>query len=401
MATFLYKAKKPNAETVSGQIFAHSHEEAIELINQLGLIPVNIVPKDDNSSSRFRSKGSVSGKDLYIFSRQLTNLLKSGVSLLRSLSIIEQQTQNLFLKKMIKDICSQIKNGRSLSQSLETFPEVFSPLYVTMIKAGEESGNLREMLENISSFQKSQDEIMSKVKTALTYPLFMAGVGIITVYFILTFVVPRMGALFANLKDALPLPTKMLLMTGQFLSRGWLWVLIFLAVLGLLAYQLGRSVKVRVALSRLLLSLPIFGEVLLKVDLARFCRTMVLLLKGGVPLIKAIKTTIPILVNEVIRKDFKQCEEDLTLGGSFGESIKKSSKIPPMMAHLISIGEESGNLNEVLSEIAQTYEQETSEKIKVMTTLLEPVMILLVGLAVGFIVFALLLPIFQLDIFGA
>ncbi len=400
MTTFIYKAKKNNAETVAGQISARDHDEAVELISQLGLTPVLVVAKEGNNTSEGLVFRGVKSKDLYLFSRQLTNLLKSGVSLLRSLNIIEEQTQNNNLKGIISRICSEIKNGKSFSDSLALFPNVFSSLFVTLVKAGEESGNLREILENIASYQKTQDETMSKVKTALTYPVFMGGIGLATIYFILSFVVPKMGVLFASLKNNLPLPTKILLSLGTVFSQYWFLILLVVAVFSFLVYRLGKSKKNKAFYSRMLLQAPLYGEVILKTDLSRFCRTMVLLLKGGVSLIKSIETAIPILNNEVVKDDLRKCQEDLTSGGSFGESLKKSKEIPPMMAHLVSIAEESGNINEVLSEIADTYEQETAEKMKVMTTLLEPIMILTVGLIVGFIVFAILLPIFQVDVFA-
>jgi len=401
MTTYIYKAKKSTAETVTGKISAHSQDEAIDLINQLGFSPVSVVEESEREGAKSIDVGKprkIKIKELHVFSRQLANLLKSGVSLLRALGIIEEQTQNPYFKKVISQVAWDIKNGKSFSDSLAVYPHIFSSLFITMVNAGEESGNLYAMLVNISTYQRRQEEILSKVRTALAYPGLMAVMGVASVYFILTFVLPKMTSLFDSIGDAMPLPTVILLNVSEVLSKGGVWIII--GVLGI-AYSISRwsqSKKGRVVMSRFLLSLPLFGEVILKTELARFCRTLVLLSKSGVSILKSLQISIPILSNELIKGHLMRCKDDLEGGGSFGESIKNSKEIPSMMGHLIAVGEESGNLEGVLEEIADSYEQETDETIKIMTTLLEPIMILVVGLVIGFIVFAMLLPIFQVDI---
>lgn len=399
MITFEYVAKKDTAETVKGKISAQNEEEAINLINQLGFLPVSVVPEQNKSGANAKPvRTKVKSKELYMFSRQLANLLKSGVSIIKALGILEEQTENKFFRGVIKDIEWNVKNGKAFSECLAEHPKIFSPLYLTLIGAGEESGNLQQMLLNVAAYKKKQDEIMSKVRTALAYPILMALVGAATVYFVLTFVLPKMSGLFENIGDQLPLPTVLLLNLSSMLNQ-W-WYVFVIAVAGLIfgIRQWSQSANGRASLSRIFLNLPLFGEIILKTELSRFCRTLVLLHKGGVSFLRALEISIPILSNELIKADLLVCKEDLTSGGSFGDGIQKSKKIPPIMGHLISVGEESGNMDDVLVEIADTYESETNETIKVMTTLLEPLMILSVGLVVGFIVFAMLLPIFQIDI---
>jgi len=400
MATFIYTAKKDTAETVSGKINASSQDEAVDLISQLGLHPVTLQAQEEDVGedlSEVGRKQKVRTKELYVFSRQLANLLKSGITLLRALSIIEEQTHNAYFKKVISHINSNVKNGRSFSESLTVFPHIFSTLYITMVNAGEESGNLQEMLVNIAIYQRKQEEVRSKVKTAMVYPALMATVGIGTIYFVLTFVLPKMAGLYDSIGDSLPLPTVILLNVSQILNKGWLIVLVGICLLTLSVKQWVQSEHGKVAASRFVLHMPLFGEIILRAELSRFCRTLVLLLKSGVSIIKALDITIPLLSNELIKKHFEKCNDELIAGGSFGESIKESKEIPAMFGYLIAVGEESGSLNEVLADISDSYEQETDEKIKIMTTLLEPIMILVIGLLVGFIVFAMLLPIFQVD----
>ena len=399
MTTFVYVAKKNTAETVKGNISANSQEEAVDLISQLGLLPVSVeVHSLEQQKSGLARPRPVKTKDLYLFSRQLANLLRSGVSLVRALAIIEEQTQNAYFRNVLAHITSEIKNGLSFSESLLKFPVIFSSLYVTMVRAGEEGGRLEEMLVSVSDYQQQQQQISSKVRSALAYPLFMAVVGTTTVYFILTFVLPKMMGLFENIDGALPLPTVILLSISHALHRHGLWVLLAGALIFWGWRQWSRSVQGRLLISRLILRLPIAGEVVLKNDLARFCRTLALLLRSEVTILHALETTTPILSNESIKNHLMKCREDLAAGGIFGVSLKRSPDLPPMMGHLIAIGEESGNLYAVLEEIASSYEQEMDQMIKLMTSLLEPIMILVIGLVIGFIVFALLLPVFQIDV---
>ncbi len=400
MTTYVYRAKKNSAETVSGQILAHTQDEAIDLISQLGLLPVSIEAKADSAQTQSVRYQKVKTKDICVFSRQLANLLKSGVSILRSLAILEEQTMQPYFKKVISNIAWGIKNGRSFSDCLSEYPLIFSPLYITMINAGEESGNIQEMLISISIYQQRQEEVLSKVRIALAYPILMAVVGVGTIYFILSFVLPKMASLFDNMGSQLPLPTKILLTISSILVKGWAVALIAILLIGLSIKRWAQSAQGRLILSKVFLRLPLFGEIILKSELSRFCRTVVLLMKSGVPIVRSLQIAIPILSNEVIKAQLTKSKNDLTGGGSLGENLRQSSEIPPMMAHMIAIGEESGNLNEVFNEVATTYEQETDEKIKVMTTLFEPMMILVIGLIVGFIVFAMLLPIFQMDVFA-
>lgn len=399
MAVYAYKAKKNNAETVSGKINAHTEDEALDLIHQLGFLPVSVQLDSQEQIEQTSASGKrIKTSEIYVFSRQLSNLLKSGVSILRGLNIIEEQTENIALKAMVGEIIHNVKGGKSLSQALGQYPNSFSSLYITMVKAGEESGNLQQMLLSIAQYQKKEEELIRKVKTALAYPLLMGVLGIGTIYFILTYVLPKMSGLFESLGDSLPLPTVILLNISDFFNTYWFLFLIIIAG-GLFFLQRWRHTqKGDRALSRYMLHIPLFGNIVLKSEIARFSRSLVLLMNSGVSVVRSLEISIPILSNAVIKNHLTKCKEDLLAGGSFGESIKESDEIPSMMGHLISIGEESGNLTEILEEIADSYESETNEQIKIITTLLEPILILVVGLIIGFIVFAILLPIFSIDI---
>jgi type II secretory pathway component PulF len=267
-----------------------------------------------------------------------------------------------------------------------------------MVRAGEESGHLKDMLLRLADHQRSQEEISSKVRSAMTYPAFMLVIGISTVIFILTFVMPRLSGLFADLGQNLPWPTAVVLKLSAMIRAAGVWGLAAFAFLIMAISQWSKTQAGRVAISRVALSVPFLRTFSLKLDLARFCRTLALLLKSGLPIIRAIEIAVPTLNNNFIKRDILDCVQGLTAGQSLGACLKQSALIPEMMGQLITVGEESGSLTESLSDIADNYEQEIAESTKFMTTLLEPVMILSVGLVIGFIVFAMLLPIFQMDL---
>ena|SRR3989339_115293 len=401
MKTYIYIAKKRNAETVNGKINANSQDDAVNIINQLGLLPVSVTEEEvGKPGKKIVLARKVGTKELYVFSKQLVNLLRAGVSLLKALTIIEDQTANQYFRKVIYYIVQGVRNGKSFSECISEYKNIFPYLYVTMVRAGEESGNLQEMLSNVSKHLKRQEEISSKIRMAMAYPVFMAFVGVATICFILTFVLPKMSSLLESMGDALPLVTVILINVSAFLSKWWAWVIIGSLITAMVFHQWGKTKIGRFASSKAMLRLPFFGELVLKSELTRFSTTLLLLMRSGIPLVRALGIAAPIIKNDLLVLQLKKCEQDIITGGSFGESLKAASEIPAMMGHLISIGEESGSLNDVLAEIAETYEQEIDEKIKMTTTLLEPVMILLVGVIVGFIVFAMLLPIFQVDVFA-
>ena len=267
-----------------------------------------------------------------------------------------------------------------------------------MVCVGEEGGNLKEILVRLAEYQKGQQEIISKVRTALAYPLLMLVVGIATVVFILTFVMPKITGLFANMSEKLPAVTQFLIDVSIFIRTGWLWILLFMVIVGALVRQWGISPKGKLWLSQFQLTLPLYGQFILKAELARFARALELLMRSGISVLKGIRVAVPILNNEILKKELLKTLSDVEGGGSLGQSFGKSKLIPMMMTNIVSVGEESGSLETTLHDLADTYEEETNETIKTLTTLLEPAMILFIGAIVGTIVMGMLLPIFQIDI---
>ena len=400
MPIYKYRAKKGPEETIEGTLEAQSEKEAIEKVSQLGYTPLRLSlgvgTKEPTGGPLFWRQGKIKSREITIFSRQLASLLKSGVPILSSLTIILEQSENPALKKLLTEIHQTVKSGTTFSESLTNFPHVFGPLYIAMIRTGEDSGVLPEVLLRIADYRLKQEEALSRFRMALAYPLLMALVGAGTILFMLTFVMPRLMKLFINMGQDLPLPTRILIALSQALCHWWLWAGIALFVLVAKKQLKGESAKLYS--SKMKLRLPFFGMFILKHEMCRFCRTLELLIKSGIPILRAIRVAIPVVGNEILKKQLAASSSELEQGGSFGKSLKNSGFFPPFMSNLIIVGEESGKLTDALGEVALSYERDTDEATRVMTSLLEPSMILVMGGIVGFIVVAMLLPIFQINL---
>jgi len=418
MPIYKYRAKKGTGETVEDRIEAASKEEAIEKLSQLGYLPVYIKEESRpiDTSTRLsingersrtieskiysfsKPRGKIKSRQITIFSRQLASLLRSGMPILNAINIISEQSENPHLKFALQNIRNAVKEGATFSFALSSYPQVFSSLYIALIRSGEESGTLPEALLRIADYRVKQEEIVSRIRMSMAYPILMAIVGLGTIVFMLTFVMPRLMGIFVNLGEKLPLPTRILISLSQFLRQWWFWIILILAIIILLIKRQTKTKAGKLSFSLFKLHLPIFGRLILKAELSRFSRTLELLIRNGIPILKAIDIAIPVLENEIIKRQLRQSYKELEQGGSFGRSLKNSKIFPLFMSNLISVGEESGKLDEALAEIAGSYEHDTDEAIRMMSSLLEPLMILGMGLIVGFIVVAMLLPVFEINV---
>ena len=401
MITYLFRAKKGPQEIIEGTIEADSEKEAIEKVAAMGYLPVRIEEKSSALGSAGAvavevTIGRISSREITVFSRELASLLKAGVPILRAINVILEQTPDQKLKVVLKDLHTKLKDGSTFSAALSRYPKVFSPFYLALVRAGEDSGTISEVLLRIADYRLKQEELLSRFRMALAYPILMALVGLGTIVFMLTFVMPRLMRIFMNMGQDLPLPTRILISSSNFLRQWWVWVTLLLFIL--VARRQSKTETAKLFLSRVALSLPIFGNLVLKSELNRFCRTLELLLKSGIGLLRAIAVALPVVGNRIIKEQLKSSSQELEKGGSFGRSLKNSQVMPVFMTNLIIIGEESGKLTGALEEIASSYERDTEEAIKIMTNLLEPLMILGMGLIVGFIVVAMLLPIFEINV---
>lgn len=411
MAIFLYKAKKGPDEIVNDKIDAPSQEKAIEELVQMGLTPISVVEKNAGPSyggTPYRKVGrppvgwphqlAARSQDIDILTRQLASLIKAGVPVLRALSLIFEQTENKGLRQVAGNLEEQIRDGKMLSEAMSKFPHIFNNLYVSMVKAGEKGGVLDEALYRLAEHREREQEIRRKIQTAAAYPLFVIIVGIITVFVMLTFFLPKLTGIFESMQN-LPLPTKILINISTFMNKNWYWfILVFTA---LVAVFLGnkQGSKKKLFFDVIKLHMPFVKDFVKNSEISKFARTLGLLFKNGISVHESLQLAADTLDNEALRSDLNQARSEiLNKGSTLSASLKKINIFPAFAVNMIAVGEEGGKLEESLAEISNVYDREVEQSIKVMASLLEPILILAVGLVVGFIVFAMLLPIFSIGV---
>lgn len=399
MPLYNCKAKKGPGEVIQEMIEANSSDEAVAKLSQRGYYPLRVEPVQITESRKVTTPTKtfltrVRVRDLNTFTRQLASLIKSGVPLLRALNIIKEQTESHTLKNIISDLIQEVREGRMLSEAMNKYPNIFPPLYIALIKSGEDSGTLEQVLIRTAEHREHVEEIKSRIRAALVYPIFVLCIGALTIFAMITFVIPQIKGVFETIDQPLPLSTEILIGTSDFIAEYWLFLATGLVILLILGK--GIILIQKYALDEFKLHLPILGKFTRKSEITTFSRTLGLLLRNGIPILAALEISITTLSNEVMKKEFNKIYEGLKGGNSLGFGLKQSRLFPPFMVNLVAVGEESGRLDETLVEIANTYERETEETIKISLSLFEPILILVMGVVVGFIVISMLLPIFSI-----
>ena len=296
------------------------------------------------------------------------------------------------------NIRDQVRDGRPFSESLKKFPDIFSDLYVSMARSGETGGMLDDILARLAGFSEDRERLETKVKSALAYPVLMAGVGLLTIVVLITFVIPKIVAMFEDLGQTLPLPTAVLITISRFFTKYWYILLGVIALLLFILVRIGRTEEGRFAVDRLKLNFPVTGDLIKKAEIARFARTLGTLLQNGVPILEALGVVSSTMQNAALKREVLETYREVRDGKSLSASLSLRERFPVVATNMIAVGEEGGSLEKSLFKVADSYERETDNVIKIMTSLLEPVLILTMGLIVGFIVISMLLPIFQINI---
>ncbi|MGE4357227.1 MAG: type II secretion system F family protein [Candidatus Omnitrophota bacterium] len=402
MPKFVYKAKEGPTKIIEGTMDAETREQVIDRLQAMGYYPISIVEesvlKEADKFSLLREEGRIKRSELTLFTRQLSDLIDSGITLLRALNLIEEQTKGWFMRRVISSLAKEIKDGKRLSESLTKFPQIFSRLYVALVRAGEVGGMLDDVLSELADYLEKEEELKARVRGALAYPILMACVGVATVFILMSFVIPRLAVMFKDLGQNLPLPTLVLIRLSDFLKNFWWLILAFFAFLYFVLQRSANNPEGGIVFDRLKLKIPLFGELVKKSEIARFCRTLSTLLKNGVPILGALDTVIPVMGNKVIKKEIEKMYNEVRDGVSLSKAITNSVYFPPLVSNMIAVGEEGGMLESSLMKVAESFEREVERVVKVITSLIEPALILLMGTVVGFIVISMLLPIFELNL---
>jgi general secretion pathway protein F len=398
MPTFRYKAYSSSGSSVSGSIEADSERLAMQLLKGKGLLPRELLESGDELSSKsFSFRRGVSAEDLSLFTRRLATLVASSVPLFEAMGSLCEQEESGPLRQALVRVKERIAEGMSLSRALAGEPKIFGESYVSMVAAGEAGGALDAVLERLADFLEEQEQVRSKVTSALSYPILMVLVGGGVMVFLLTVVIPRIVSIFEDSKAALPFITIALIKVSHFL-QGWWWLLAALMIAAVPLYKKAMlRDELRLKRDELLLKLPLAGGMLQRLILSRFARVLGLLLASGVPIMRALDITGEVVVNRVYRAYLRGVMEEVAQGGSLSGSLKKSQLFPPLLVHLAGVGEKGGNLDQMLVKAGVAYEREFSARLTRLMGLMEPLLVLAMGLAVGIVVLAVLLPIFELN----
>lgn len=401
MARFRYEAKKGPEEIVKDVLVADNKTAAIQKIGQMGYYILSLTEEGPVTEGSPENKntffGKVTLKDMTDFTRQLSDLIESGMTIVKALDILHKQTTNKKLKSVIVDVRDACVGGSPFSEALARHPKIFSHLYVNMVKSGETGGALENILKRLSDFNEKQLEIRTKIRTAMAYPILMCVVGIGTMLVLMTFVIPKMMTMFTDLGQALPLPTQILLLISSIFKDYWWMVALGCFGTWALFAKVYATAEGRLAIDRAALKIPLFGPLGLKVEIARFSRTLATLLENGVPILESLRLASETVGNAGIRQEVEKAYDAVCEGSSLTNSFTDSSVMPAVMVNMIAIGEESGHLEKSLLKVAQSFERESDEAIKIMMSLLEPLLILVLGMVLGFIVISMLLPIFEIN----
>jgi general secretion pathway protein F len=404
MSIYEYTALDEKGRESKGFVDAMSVAAARQKLREEGVYPTEINQAADKKDTALTGVlginlwQRVSTKDVSVFTRQLSTLLGAGIPLVPSLSVLIAQTKNQLLKQTLAQIREQVNEGKSLTQGMLNFPRIFPPFYVNMIRAGESSGTINLVLERLADFSENQQALMSKIRSALAYPIIMLFIGSAVIFLLMTFVVPKITGIFTDMHQTLPLITVVLIGISNFLKSFWWLILILLAAaIAAFKYMTTGTEAGKRLWDTAKLKIPVWGQVNRKIAIARFCRTLATLLQSGVPLLSSMEIVRNVVNNILIGEAISKASKDVEEGKGLSGPLTQSGLFPPMVTEMVAVGEQSGTLEKMLNRVATAYETESQSDIMVMTSLLEPLMILVMGLVVGFIVISILLPIFEMN----
>lgn len=407
MPVYQYRGYKADGASATGIVDAESPKVARLKLRKDGVFPTEMTEQEgaSRSISTRSGAGPIAGvgrspaltvTDVALMTRQMATLLVAGLPLVDALGVLMDQMDKKAIKGLLADIRESIRGGASYSAVLERYPRDFSSIYVHMVRAGEASGALDQILFRLAEFLEKQLALKNKVTNAILYPAIMLVVGTLVLFFLVTFVVPKITAVFAHSKQALPWPTVVLMETSRFCSDYWM-VLLGLLLGGIWTVRrVLRTEPGRVAADRLVLRIPLIGQVARMVSISRLASTLATMLSSGVQLLDALDVSKRVMNNRILEQAVEEARQNIREGETIAEPLKRSGEFPPLVTHMIAVGEKSGEMEEMLRRIGQIYDGEVDRVITRFTSLLEPVMIVVMGVIVLFIVVAILLPIFEM-----
>lgn len=396
MPLFAYKGVDANSKTVSGTIDAESDRAARAKLRRLRIYPTKISESGTVGGKQRRFFQRVKVEDVAGMSRQMAVLLNAGIPLVDSLQATTEQTENPTVRKTMSEIKEKVEEGARLADCMVNYPKVFDPIFIHMVRAGEASGQLDTVFLRLADYKEAQADLKAKVKSALMYPVIMMIVALCMLAFLFTQVVPKIVVALEKQKAAIPTLTRIVMGITYLVQNYWYLLLIVAAVIYFFMRSWKNSPKGRRKLDDWALSLPIFGELNLKIAVARFARTLSTLLSSGVQLLPGLDIVKNVMDNKILEEIVTSVMMSVKEGESLAEPLKRSHKFPPMFLHMVSVGEKTGQLEAMLEKVADNYDKEVDNFVKGLTSILTPVLLLVLGGAIALVVFSVLLPIFQM-----
>jgi len=393
MTAFTYTARTPQGDLKSSTIEASSKDDAVA---QLKKLRMNVVKVEEVAKAGSKTKGSISMRDIVIFTRQFSTMINSGLPLVQALDILSKQSENPVLQNVTRQVVFDVESGHTVADALAKHPNAFTELYVNMVAAGEAGGILDTILMRLATFMEKNDALVRKVKGAMIYPGVIMGVAGAAITVLLLFVIPTFESMFAAVGLTLPLPTRIVIGMSKFLQGYW-WALIaggFFGFRGLKSYY--ATSNGQLTIDRMLLKAPVLGDVLRKSAVSRFTRTLGTLISSGVSILDGLEITAKTAGNRVVSDAILASRTSIAGGDTISAPLAKSQVFPPMVISMIAVGEQTGGLDEMLSKIADFYDEEVDAAVGGLLSLLEPMMIVFLGVVVGGMVVAMYLPIFDM-----
>jgi len=394
---FAYKTKNREGKIQEGIVVAVNQVRAEQLLAENGLTIISLEKKEESFFAKINPFGkTVSNKDLVVFSRQLATLISARVPIIQALRILVEQVTNPYLLSITSDLVKSVENGESLSLAMTKYDRVFGNVYTSLVKAGEASGSLDRSLLYLADQLEKDYQLKSKVKSALTYPVFVVVALIIVAILMFKFVLPKLTSVLEEQGGSLPTISIWLISFTHFFDRFWWLVLMLVAIIIVALKAILATDNGRYEWDKIKIQLPIVGDIFKKIYLARFSRNLSTLIRGGIPIIKAMEIVSEVVNNVVYREILMETATKISAGKSISEGLLQHSEFPPMVTQMIRVGEQTAQLDDILSKVAVFYEQEVDNKISTLTTLLEPAIMIVLGIGVGMLVAGILLPIYNL-----
>jgi type IV pilus assembly protein PilC len=395
MSKFVYSARPATGGDIrSGELEVKSKDEVLAFLHRQKMIPVSVREKEAGINLRIGT--GIRTRDIVIFTRQFATMINSGLPLVQSLDILAEQTENQALRKVIQDVLYDVESGHTLADAMGKHPKVFTELYVNMVAAGEAGGILDTILLRLATFLEKNDALVRKIKGAMIYPAVVFAVAGIAVVILLIFVIPVFQDMFESAGVPLPLPTRIVIGASGFLQTYWWAVALGIIGMVVMVRQIYQTDGGRLAIDRFLLSLPIFGDLQRKAAVARFTRTLGTLVSSGVSILEGLEITAKTAGNRVIHDAVMGSRASIAGGETIAGPLKESGVFPPMVVQMINVGEQTGGLDEMLTKIADFYDEEVDAAVEALLSAMEPIMIVVLGVLVGGMIVAMYLPIFDM-----